>query len=132
MTGSNTEMQIVKVLQSGMDGTDASLTSYGWLCPKVTPYSKIYFYQVSLYYRLRLRLTADMYRVHKLWRNPNLPMDDTLYSRCISRQKTSTLTTLLRFHRLLAKRSFHCMSPSPTAIRYLGAKESSQMISLQA
>jgi hypothetical protein len=46
MSGSNSDMQIVSSVDSGADGTDASLTPYTWTCPDVTPYSNIYFYQV--------------------------------------------------------------------------------------
>ena len=46
MSGSNTNMSLVRNVVSGLDGTDPSLTPYNWICPEVDPYSAIYFYQV--------------------------------------------------------------------------------------
>jgi hypothetical protein len=46
MSGSNTDMNFVTNVISGLDGTDTSSTPYNWTCPEVDPYSAIYFYQV--------------------------------------------------------------------------------------
>lgn len=46
MSGSNTNMSLVRNVVSGLDGTNSSLTPYNWTCPEVDPYAAIYFYQV--------------------------------------------------------------------------------------
>lgn len=46
MSGSNTNMTVVKTVGSGINGADAAETPYSWICPEVKPYSAIYFYQV--------------------------------------------------------------------------------------
>ena len=46
MTGPNNNMTRLQTVTSGMDGTDTKLSPFSWPCPKVDPYSAIYFYQV--------------------------------------------------------------------------------------
>lgn len=45
-TGSNTAMQLVTNVASGLDGTKGA-TSHTWKCPAVTPHSAIYFYEFT-------------------------------------------------------------------------------------
>ncbi|KIK68092.1 hypothetical protein GYMLUDRAFT_155635 [Collybiopsis luxurians FD-317 M1] len=47
MSGSNLQMQPVKLVASDLNGSDASVSSYNWTCPEVDPYSAIYFYQFT-------------------------------------------------------------------------------------
>ncbi|KAK7695859.1 hypothetical protein QCA50_000497 [Cerrena zonata] len=47
MSGSNNNMSFVGNVISGLDGTDASLSPYFWICPEVDPHSAIYFYQFT-------------------------------------------------------------------------------------
>ena len=65
MSGSNSNMSLVTKVAEGLDGTNASLTPFSWTCPEVTPYSDIYFYQVSsrLYYVFAFALSSFI--VHK-------------------------------------------------------------------
>ncbi|KDN41512.1 hypothetical protein K437DRAFT_226713 [Tilletiaria anomala UBC 951] len=46
-TGSNQAMTKLETIATGLDGTDPTKTSYSWTCPEVSPYSAIYFYQVT-------------------------------------------------------------------------------------
>ncbi|KAG7096898.1 hypothetical protein E1B28_004304 [Marasmius oreades] len=45
MSGSNTDMHLVTIVASGLDGSDPSLSPFNWTCPEVSPNSVIYFYQ---------------------------------------------------------------------------------------
>jgi hypothetical protein len=45
-TGDNFNMKHLTTVTM-VDGTDASVTTYSWTCPDVTPNSNIYFYQFS-------------------------------------------------------------------------------------
>ncbi|KAJ3807145.1 hypothetical protein F5876DRAFT_48669 [Lentinula aff. lateritia] len=47
MSGSNTQMQLVAPVASGLDGSNAALSPFNWTCPEVNPYSAIYFYQFT-------------------------------------------------------------------------------------
>ncbi|KAF5390560.1 hypothetical protein D9757_002753 [Collybiopsis confluens] len=47
MSGSNLQMNPVKLVANGLNGSDASLSPYSWTCPQVDPYSAIYFYQFT-------------------------------------------------------------------------------------
>ncbi|KAJ3739396.1 hypothetical protein DFH05DRAFT_1406991 [Lentinula detonsa] len=47
LSGSNTQMQFVTTVASGLDGSDTSLSPFNWTCPEVDPYSAIYFYQFT-------------------------------------------------------------------------------------
>ncbi|KAJ3845133.1 hypothetical protein F5878DRAFT_720183 [Lentinula raphanica] len=47
MSGSNTQMQLVTTVASGLDGSDSTLSPFNWTCPDVDPYSAIYFYQFT-------------------------------------------------------------------------------------
>ncbi|KAH9943452.1 Ser-Thr-rich glycosyl-phosphatidyl-inositol-anchored membrane family-domain-containing protein, partial [Epithele typhae] len=47
MTGTNNNMTTLQTVASGIDGTDASLSSFNWTCPEVDPYSAIYIYQFT-------------------------------------------------------------------------------------
>ncbi|KAH7914172.1 hypothetical protein BJ138DRAFT_1144295 [Hygrophoropsis aurantiaca] len=47
MSGSNSNMTLVDIVASQLDGTDSRLTPFNWTCPEVAPYSNIYFYQFT-------------------------------------------------------------------------------------
>ncbi|KAJ4001124.1 hypothetical protein F5050DRAFT_1561408 [Lentinula boryana] len=47
LSGSNTQMQLVTTVASGLNGSDTSLSPFNWTCPEVDPYSAIYFYQFT-------------------------------------------------------------------------------------
>ncbi|KAJ4498691.1 hypothetical protein C8R41DRAFT_916183 [Lentinula lateritia] len=47
MSGSNTQMQLVAPVASGLDGSNAAFSPFNWTCPEVNPYSAIYFYQFT-------------------------------------------------------------------------------------
>jgi hypothetical protein len=68
MSGSNNDMSFVANVASGLDGTDPSLSPYSWPCPDVSPYSSIYFYQVSDCVLSNQPLTSLVHR----WRTPCL------------------------------------------------------------
>ncbi|OBZ70155.1 hypothetical protein A0H81_10012 [Grifola frondosa] len=47
MSGSGDNMTYVTTVVNGLDGTDPTVSPYSWTCPKVAPYSSIYFYQFT-------------------------------------------------------------------------------------
>ncbi|KAL0574672.1 hypothetical protein V5O48_007288 [Marasmius crinis-equi] len=47
MSGSNSQMEQITTVVSGLDGSNPSLSPYNWTCPEVSPYSAIYFYQFT-------------------------------------------------------------------------------------
>ncbi|KAI0750791.1 hypothetical protein C8Q80DRAFT_1099604 [Daedaleopsis nitida] len=47
MTGPNNNMSRLMQVTSSLDGTDEALSPFTWTCPRVQPYSAIYFYQFT-------------------------------------------------------------------------------------